>query len=135
MSLPVPAKAGPFGRLARFLLVGMGNTLLSLSIIAALLASGTGPFTANAAGFACGFAMSFVLNRRFTFGMRGRARLFEVLPFAACMAAAYIVNLAVLGLAGHSGVFGPLASQIVAMGSYTLTFYLLTSTLVYPNAR
>ena len=98
MSLPVPAKAGPFGRLARFLLVGMGNTLVSLAIIAALLASGTGPFTANAAGFACGFAMSFVLNRRFTFGMRGRARLFEVLPFAACMAAAYIVNLAVLGL-------------------------------------
>jgi putative flippase GtrA len=52
---------------ARFLVVGVSNTALSLIVYTALLAFGTPYWLSGAAAFAAGALNGYVLNRRWTF--------------------------------------------------------------------
>lgn len=119
-------------RLARFGLAGLANTALGYCVIVASLVAGAGDYAANAIGFLAGFALSFALNRRFTFGVRGAVAKAEVVRFLLAVGAAYVVNLAVLTVArAMLGADNALA-QLPAILAYAAVFYVLSARFVFP---
>ena len=112
----------------KFLLVGVGNTLLSTVLMFALEGLGYWPSTAIA--YVAGAVMSFLLNKRFTFHSD------EVLWKAAVK---FAVNVAVCYVVGYGlarlvmGALSPLnplpaiwwerLSKLVGMGLYTVFNY------------
>ena len=112
----------------KFLLVGVGNTLLSTVLMFALEGLGYWPSTAIA--YVAGAVLSFFLNRRFTFHSD------EVLWKAAVK---FAVNVAVCYVVGYGlarlvmGALSPLnplpaiwwerLSKLVGMGLYTVLNY------------
>ena len=119
-----PATAvGEHTRIARFLAVGVLNTLVGLlAIYLCKLLLGTGDVVSNALGYAVGLANSFAWNRRWTFAHSG-----AVLPAAArfviVFLIAYFLNLATVMAAIHLfGVNGYVA-QALGIAPYTAFFY------------
>ena len=88
-------------RFLRFGLAGVANTLVGLGIIAVLdLGLHVKPAIANAAGYAVGIALSFVLSRQFVFRSRQPART-AAPRFVVSAVIAFAVNQAVLAVASH----------------------------------
>ena len=104
-------------------MVGLANTTVGLTVIlSAKSLAGADNVSANVAGYAVGLALSFALNRRWTFGFRGDARA-SLLRFLAVFAVAYAANLvAVLSLIEVLGVNAYWA-QVLGVIPYTLLFY------------
>jgi len=117
-----------FARFLRFGLAGVANTLVGLGVIAALdLGLHVRPAIANAAGYAAGIALSFVLSRRFVFRSRGSART-AAPRFLISAAIAFAANQVVLAAAGQLLGGDPasrLAAQVCGMSVYTLTLFVL----------
>jgi putative flippase GtrA len=110
----------------RFLIVGVVNTMVGYGVILGLqYLVGFGPHVANVGGYLIGWIVSYVLNRRFTFGSDRRHR--EGLPlFLSVALVSYAFNALVLEIALRSdSVAGPLA-QAIAMAAYTLCFFQLS---------
>lgn len=134
MSL-IEAAAGPLSRLLsyapiRFALVGCINTGTTLAIIFVLrFAAGWSDLAANAVGYAVGIAISFLLNRRFTFANDGPV-LPALLGFGAAVAISYVANLAALFALLAAAIYPGLA-HLLAMVAYTLCFYLLARMLAF----
>lgn len=116
---------------ARFFAVGCFNTLIGLATIyAGLGLIGLGDIAANAVGYATGLAVSFLLNRVWTFRDSGPV-LLALVKFLGAFALAYLLNLGTLWLLIHGwGVNGYLA-QAVAMVPYTVSFFLMSRMLVF----
>ena len=108
-------------QLARFLAVGVSNTLLSLAVYAALLAAGAPTPAAAALGFATGAVNGYVLNRTWTFAARdsaaARAR------YVAVQAAGTAANAALVSVLAGAGA-GRLAAYAVAVPPVTLATFL-----------
>lgn len=115
----------------RFLLVGVGNTLLSMAITFLLYnLAGIDPVAASAIAYVAGAVMSFFLNRRFTF--HSQADFWpSALKFALNVAILWIITTPFLQpwLAGL--LQGPLGerwanniSLVICMGLYTILNYL-----------
>ena len=116
------------GSVLRFLLVGVGNTLLSMVLMFVLEGLGYWPSTAIA--YAAGAVMSFFLNRHFTF------RSDEILWRAAVKFAVNVVVCYVVGYGLARLIMGTLAplnpfpalwwerlSKLAGMGLYTTFNY------------
>ena len=114
--------------LSRFASVGLFNTVLSLGIIMGLdRGFGLNPQLANAGGYGVGIASGFLLSRRFVFRSAGGARSTAPKYFATVLAG-FCLNQLVLAEARQ--VLGPgtpehLAAQLCAMGSYTVSVFLV----------
>jgi putative flippase GtrA len=108
----------------RFVLVGIVNTFVGLSVIYLLKWSvALGDVGANAVGYVVGLAVSFVLNRNWTFRHSGKV-MPAVARFVMVFAVAYAVNLAtVLTLIKLAGVNAYLA-QALGVPPYTILFFL-----------
>ena len=108
----------------RFGAVGVVNTVIGLlAIYAVIFFFNTGPATANAVGYALGLAVSFALNRIWTFG-DGRT-VGKVLPRYLLVAAiSYLLNLSVVLLCTHYFGVGPYLVQLFGIGIYTVTMFL-----------
>jgi len=126
------------GLLVRFGLVGAVNTALGLAVIL-LVEFGlkASPVVANAAGYGVGFAVGFGLNRGFVF--KSQAGVSAAGPrYLAAVALCYGLNLAVLqGLRAvlPAGDLARVAAQLCAMGTYTVTLFLLSRYWVFAAAR
>jgi putative flippase GtrA len=114
----------------RFGVVGVLNTALTLMIIYTLMYVHTNPYVANAVGYACGVAMSFTLNRRWTFRSNQRPDLLLVGRFLVAMGCAYFANLATL-YAGIRAGASPYVAQLLGMPVYTLCFFLVSKFFVF----
>lgn len=109
---------------AKFVVVGLSNTLIGLGAIYALKAFlGLDDAFANFFGYCAALLWSFLLNRSWTFEHRGHeARAFA--RFIVVVAVAYVVNLlAVLHLVRDLQVNGYIA-QALGIVPYSLLFYL-----------
>lgn len=110
------------GMPGRFLLVGVVNTLVTLTLI--FLAKGLfgiGDAVANLIGYAFGLLMSFALNRQWTFKHNGAVA--RSLPaFLGVQAVAYVLNLSCVLVLIDLGMNGYLA-QISGIPPYTLVSY------------
>lgn len=107
----------------RFLLVGIGNTLVGLAVIYAVKAFfGVGDVAANALGYGVGFLISFSLNRSWTFRHQGVVTR-ALAAFLIVQAAAYSLNLAcVLAMIGFG--IDSYVAQALGIPPYTVVSYL-----------
>ena len=118
-------------QLVRFGLVGLANTATSAIVIFAAIHLGAGDYLANAAGYAVGLCLSFVLNRGWTFGVTGRVRLSELMRFGAVVGLSYLVNVTVLSIMRDNGFRESVIGQGAAMVAYSVCFYLLSRRYVF----
>lgn len=116
---------------AKFCAVGLANTLVGYGAI--LLASftlGLNPYAANVCGYAVGLLISFLLNRHFTFESR-QAAWPALVKFCLAFLPSYALNLVVLHVTLQHLQFPVALSQALAIGSYTVTFFLLCRLFVF----
>jgi putative flippase GtrA len=107
---------------ARFLLVGVGNTVLSFVAYRLLLALGTPYVIAAALGFAIGAVNGYVFNRRWTFVARDSTRA-RVLYVAVQVAGAASTSLLVLLFVRGAGA-GKVGAYLAAIPPVTVSTFM-----------
>jgi putative flippase GtrA len=102
----------PAPQLARFLIVGVGNTLLSFVVYRLLLALGAWYVFAAPLAFAAGAVNGYVFNRRWTFAARDstRARILYIAVQGAGAASTSLLVLLFVHAAGTGRVWAYLAA-------------------------
>ena len=116
---------------AKFLGVGVANTLVALSVIyLAKWLGGLGDAAANALGYAVGLSASFTLNRRWTFAHRG-PQLPALARFLLAALVAYGMNLLTVMAAIHYGGLNAYLAQALGIPPFTLTSFLASKYLVF----
>ncbi len=112
----------------KFLLVGVGNTLLSAVLM--FLLEGLGYWPSTAIAYVAGAVMSFFLNRKFTFQSDeefGKSAVKFAVNVAVCYVLAYSIaqplGKIVLGAMGVSGLWLERLTKIGGMGLYTILNY------------
>ncbi|MBN2905366.1 MAG: GtrA family protein [Rhodobacteraceae bacterium] len=113
---PVKARKAVYHEGLRFAAVGVVNTTVSFIIILSAK-PWIGILAANALGYACGIAISFLLNRRWTFGHTGGTRA-AIIGFSIVTAVAFVSNLVVISSFQRAG-FTYLVAQLAGSFSYT----------------
>lgn len=114
----------------KFGLVGTVNTAVGLLVIYSLmLGFDFSPVFSNVGGYAVGLCVSFTLNSLWTF--RQPMSLNTALRFLLAFVISYGVNLAVLLI-----LIGPVRmsaewAQILAIMSYTMSFFVISRMLVF----
>jgi putative flippase GtrA len=112
------------GAFVRFLLVGMCNSALGLSVIyVAWHGLGFSDVAANAAGYGVGFGCGYCLNKRWTFGAappRGQG----VWRYAAVCACAYGLNLLAMQASRGQVSADSLLPHAIGLATYTVVAYL-----------
>ncbi len=117
----------------RFLGVGALNTLAGLTIIfAAKALFRLGDVPANGLGYGCGLALSFVLNRRWTFAHSG-PRWPALVKFLAGVGVAYGANLTVVMAAIGLGLNAYVA-QALGVPVYTVIVYCVSRRFAFVHA-
>ena len=112
----------------RFLLVGVGNTLLSLVLM--FLLEGLGYWPSTAIAYVAGAVMSFFLNRYFTFHSEERFWT-SAWKFAVNVAVCYVVGYGLArvlvrppeGITAMPAIFFERLSKLVGMAFYTVFNY------------
>lgn len=121
-------------QVGRFGLAGLANTAIGFAVIVALDPGlGVHPALANAAGYAVGMAVGFVLNRGFVFRSRTGVAASGA-RYALAAFVAFALNQGVLraaGLALGAGAIQHIAAQLAAMGSYSVALFLLCRLWVF----
>lgn len=106
----------------RFMLAGVANTAVGLAFIYATRALGAGEVASNATGYAFGVAISFVLNRQWTFGDQGRL-LAGAARFLVVVLLAWLANVVALLQCMRWGM-APAVAQAAAVVPYALVSYI-----------
>jgi putative flippase GtrA len=122
------------GLIARFGLVGLINTAIGFAVVVLLdPILGISPALANAASYAVGITVGFLLSRGFVF--RSRAGLSATgLRYLIAALGAFALNQLVLRLAGlalGAGSAQHIAAQLSAMAVYSVAFFLLCRLWVF----
>ena len=116
------------GSIPKFLLVGVGNTLVSMLLM--FLLEGLGYWPSTAIAYVAGAVLSFFLNRHFTFHSEetvGRSAVKFALNVAVCYLLAYGIAQPVMELILQP-IFVPSLwwerlTKLVGMGLYTVLNY------------
>ena len=117
--------------LLRFLLVGLANTAIGYGLIMYLHYGLAVPhFYANTAGYVAGGAVSYWLNRHFTFESE-RSHSAALPLFVGAVLVCFALNAAVLALALNVWKLPFPAAQALAMFSYTAAFFVLNKFVVF----
>ncbi len=120
-----------FFQFAKFLSVGVVNTLVGLLVIySAKWFFNVGDVPANALGYAVGLSVSFTLNSRWTFAHRG-PRLPALIKFLLVSLVAYGMNLLTVMVAIHYLGLNDYIAQALGVPPYTLTSFLASKYLVF----
>ena len=116
----------------RYSWVSIVNTIFGLSVIWCLMYVDVGPFTANAAGYATGLLLSYFLNSTWTFRDHNAGR--PIGRYLLTFAIAYTMNLLVLNYGLQVMNQPAYAIQLVAMTTYSVTFFILCRYIVFPSS-
>lgn len=119
----------------RFGAVGVVNTVIGLTAIYALMFFfGVGPAIANAVGYAFGLAVSFALNRAWTFN--SSQPVGHVLPkYLLAASTCYLLNLGVVILCTTYLSANPYLAQLAGVGTYTACMFLSCRWYVFTPRR
>lgn len=108
----------------RFILVGVINTLVGLSIIyAAMYFFGFGIKSANLIGYLVGIIVSFTLNKKWTFKNRDRIGA-SLIRYLIVIGVAYVANLQTVIFSVSYLHISPYLAQFIGVFPYTLIGYL-----------
>ena len=132
----------PFARIARCLSVSVFTTLLSMVVLVVLVTADVRPWLANVVATAVGTVPSYVLNRRWVWGLRDTSDPWrEVAPFWVLSFAGLVVStLAVdradhvaasLHLTGATRTVGLLAANVAAFGVLWVVRFLLLDRVLF----
>ncbi len=117
------------GRVVRFGAVGFINTVVGYAVIVTGLALGLGDVVSNMIGYACGLALGYALNARWTFADRA---VHGRLPrYVVAFIIAYGANLAVVLAMRAAGFIDHPFSHLVSAVVYSLLFYALNARFVF----
>lgn len=116
-------------QLAKYGLIGVVNTVLTLFVISALTLLDVNPYFSNAVGFLVGLLNSFLLNSRYTF--KKKASTSAAMRFSGAFILSYLINLGVLYFLISSFNIPSLLSQFVAMIAYNIAFFILMKAWVF----
>lgn len=128
------------GSLWRFLLVGVGNTLLSMVLM--FLLEGLGYWPSTAIAYVAGAVMSFFLNRSFTF--KSRAAFWpSAVKFALSVAVCYLVAYSIaqplvtwaLSRTAIPSIWQERAAKLFGMGLYTCLNYVGQRFFAFRNKK
>jgi putative flippase GtrA len=108
----------------RFGTVGLANTAIGLlAIYAVIFFFNTGAAIANAIGYAIGLAVSFTLNRLWTFS--DSRSIAKVLPrYLYTAAISYLLNLSVVLIGTKNFGVDPYLIQLFGIGLYTMVMFM-----------
>lgn len=120
-----------FSRMLRFGAVGLLNTALGYTLILAGLWLGLGDIVSNAAGYAAGLTLGFILNRRWTFTAAGGFRPGTAVRYAITFMVAYGANLGIVIAAMSAGIIENPFVHLAGNCLYTVIFYLGSSRFVF----
>jgi putative flippase GtrA len=121
-------------RFVSFLFVGLANTAIGVGVIAGGILAGLPPLAANASGFLVGLCVSFVLNSRFTFGVR-TGNGWMVLRYLVAFLVAYGCNLGTVLLLDHLFPGQVVLTHVAGIVPYTIVFFLLAEVFVFGNSH
>ncbi|MDQ7989769.1 MAG: GtrA family protein [Candidatus Dactylopiibacterium sp.] len=120
-----------YGQFARYLVVGVLNTLIGYGLIFTFMyVFDLSPELSNLLGYVMGMLFSFFMNKKFTFRSdKGVSE--EFLRFFVVFVVAYLANLAMLVLLVRGLEFHPGVSQIVSCGVYFVSSFLMNKYFVF----
>ncbi|GAB6395215.1 MAG: cell wall teichoic acid glycosylation protein GtcA [Bacteroidales bacterium] len=108
----------------KYVVVGMGNTLLTLLIIFIMMkVFGCGAIESNLAGYAAGFLNSFIWNKRWTFKSADRWGG-SAFRFGISAGVCYLLQLGTLIYLDRHLPIDPYFNQLIAMACYTVANFL-----------
>lgn len=114
----------------KFLGVGVMNTLISLVIIYGLMGLGVNYKLANMIGYIAGMSNSFVWNKKWVFGSKN-AIWKELFWFSVSFAICYGLQYGVLKLMVEKWHWNDYLAQLLAMGFYTVTNFILNRLITF----
>jgi putative flippase GtrA len=118
--------------LLRFGAIGVCNVATEFAVFALLIASGLAPIAANAGGFLCANAQSYVANATFTFRSNGKGAPLSLRAyarfFAAHCASLGVSTTCLLALGPAIGLF---EAKALAVGVSFLLNYAMSSAFVF----
>ena len=118
------ASTRELSRIFKFIVIGLLNTCIGLSVIyACKYLAQIGDIPANAIGYAVALANSFVWNRRWTFAHAGKTWP-AVWRFIGVFFVAYMANLVTLTIGINRFDFNSYFMHAVGAVPYTVIFYL-----------
>jgi putative flippase GtrA len=116
----------------RFLAVGFANTALGLAVIyIAKFVFAFNDVAANATGYAFGLLVGYGLNSTWTFDYRGRIPA-ALARFAIAFLLSYGLNLLAVWFLIKEATVNSYIAQALGIMPYTLCFYLLCRSFVFP---
>ena len=85
----------------------------------------------NLIGFLFGIFVSFYLNRNFVFKSKNNRIKEQLLKFISAVLISYLINLTFLIMCSYIFLINYYVSQIIAMSTYSLSFYYLSNKYVF----
>ena len=128
----------------RFILVGIANTIVGLSVIYVLLhLAGLSYWTATFLGNSVGACVSFLLNRNFTFQSQGSVRksmIRFILVILSCYLIAYNLGTEIIDLLLSKSTFIPShyktdVAVLISTCLYTILNYFCQKLFVFPRGK
>jgi putative flippase GtrA len=111
-------------QIVRFASVGVLNTAFGYTVILFALWLGNGDVVSNMIGYTAGLALSFALNRQWTFGDTKNVAANVGARYVGTFLVAYAVNLGIVVAARSTGLMeGPMI-HLLGICAYTILFYL-----------
>lgn len=115
----------------RFIIVGIINTTVGLSVIFLALYIGLGNFSSNIIGYSCGLVSAYFLNKHFVFRVNNNnLNHRELFLFLVVFILSYIANISVLYTLLYFEVHAYIA-QTFAMITYSIFNFLLNKFLTF----
>jgi putative flippase GtrA len=131
MRRPPQASLAEVGRIVRFVVVGLFNTLVGYAFILLALFAGLGDYLANALGFLVGLPVAYLLHRTFTFRASEPNHRSEATRYTLAFSSAYAVNIAVVAIGRELGFRESPFVQFLAITVYAALFYVLNRLFVF----
>ncbi len=85
----------------------------------------------NLIGFLFGIFVSFCLNRNFVFKSRDKKIRKQILKFSCAFLISYLINVIFLIMFSYVFLINYYVSQIIAMVTYSLSFYYLSNRYIF----
>lgn len=117
-----------------YILIGLINTFISLSIIFLMISYEFGNIFSNFIGFSFGLISSFFLNSKFTFSSI-TISLNKFILFSLSTGFSYLINLSVLVFCLKILFLPSFISQVLALSTYVIVNFLLLRSLVFRNPK
>jgi len=120
-------------RFIRFCLVGAMNTTITFVVFTVLRYFGVELYVSNILSYVAGVVNSFLWNRSWVYRSKGRRWYVEAALFLAFFGVCYSIQLLVFKTAVH--YVPEWLSQIIGMGTYSVTNFLLNRIFTFKPSR